>query len=109
MSMALRLHNPGTGELVNMYIILYCKQDIILAIVDTSFHSCELCFIFYSLCRFIKSSLISGEGLRTVGVPQETSDKEVTKIHQENVELLSSLPEEEILREKERIQEVLGW
>ena len=56
----------------------------------------------------MKSSLISGEGLMTMGVPEETADEEVTKIHQENANLLSSLPEEEILIEKERIQQLLG-
>ena len=57
---------------------------------------------------FLESSFISGEGLVSVGVPSDAAKEEVAKIHQENVERLSGFSEEEILKEKERIQQTLG-
>ena len=58
--------------------------------------------------KFLKSRLISGEGLTSMGVSREAAQEEVTKIHQENVERLSNLPEKEIMEEQERIKQVLG-
>lgn len=43
-----------------------------------------------------------------MGVPSDAAKEEVAKIHQENVERLSGFSEEEILKEKERIQQTLG-
>lgn len=52
--------------------------------------------------------MISGEGLVSVGVSPDAAKEEVTKIHQENVKRLSGFSEEDILKEKERIQQTLG-
>ena len=52
--------------------------------------------------------MISGEGLVSVGMASDVAKEEVTKIHQENVKHLSGFSEEEILKEKERIQQTLG-
>lgn len=43
-----------------------------------------------------------------MGVAPDAAEEEVTKIHQENVKRLSGFSEEEILKEKERIQQTLG-
>ena len=43
-----------------------------------------------------------------MGVSSAAAKEELTKIHHENVERLSGIPEEEILKEKERIQQTLG-
>ena len=59
-------------------------------------------------CRFLESSLISGEGLVSVGVASDAAQEEVTRIHRENVQRLAGFSEEEILKEKERIQQTLG-
>ncbi len=58
--------------------------------------------------RFVSSQLISGAGLVKVGVSPEAAHGEVGKIHRENVERLSGMLEEEILQERERIEQVLG-
>ena len=59
-------------------------------------------------CRFLGSSLISGEGLVSVGVASNAAQEEITRIHRENVQRLSGFSEEEILKEKERIQQTIG-
>ena len=56
--------------------------------------------------RFFQSNLVTGEGL---GVSRKTAHEEVIRIHDENVSKLSSLSEEEILQEQERIRQVLGY
>lgn len=61
-----------------------------------------------SIFRLDFSSLISGVGLVSVGVSLEAAKDEVIKIHEENVERLSSLSEEEIKKERERIQQQIG-
>ena len=50
-------------------------------------------------------SLISGEGL---GLSRETAVAEVRKIHDENVLRLAEASREELLSERERVQQVLG-
>ena len=64
--------------------------------------------MFFVFCSFLESSLISGEGLVSVGVSSSAAREEVTRIHRENVERLSGFSEGEILKEKERIQQTLG-
>ena len=64
-------------------------------------------FSFGSNLRFT-SSLISGDGLKSVGATDEGARSDIGKIHQENVERLSKLSEEEILKEKEQIEQALG-
>ena len=59
-------------------------------------------------CRFLESSLISGQGLVSVGVASDAAQEEVTRIHRENVQRLAGFSEEEILKEKERIQQTIG-
>ncbi len=54
------------------------------------------------------SSLISGEGLMSVGASKEAAKEEVMKIHEENVQQLSSLSEEERKKERENIVQQLG-
>ena len=58
--------------------------------------------------RLSSSSLISGEGLTSMDVSSEAAKNEVTMIHQENVDRLLSLPEEEVLKEQQRVQQSLG-
>lgn len=58
--------------------------------------------------RLGSSSLISGEGLTSVGVSLEAAKNELTTIHQENVDRLLSLPEEEVLKEQQRVEQLLG-
>ena len=43
-----------------------------------------------------------------MGVASDAAQEEVTRIHRENVERLAGFSEEEILKEKERIQQTLG-
>jgi hypothetical protein len=52
--------------------------------------------------------LISGEGLVSVGVASDAANEEVTRIHRENVQRLAGFSDEELLKEKERIQQTLG-
>ena len=52
--------------------------------------------------------MISGAGLVSVGVSSDAAHEEVTRIHRENVERLAGFSQEEILKEKERIQQTLG-
>lgn len=58
--------------------------------------------------RFVASQLISGEGLVKVGVAEDVAREEVMKIHRENVERLSGVSEQELLQERERVEQVLG-
>ena len=70
---------------------------------------CIYMFLCTCMCaRFLQSALISGEGLMSVGVAPEVAQEEVGKIHQENVERLSCLSEQEILEEQDRIRKLLG-
>ena len=60
--------------------------------------------------RFLfHSSLVSGQGLLTVGASMETASQEVKQIQEENAKKLSALSEEEIVQEQERIKRILGW
>ena len=43
-----------------------------------------------------------------MSVASDAAQEEVTRIHRENVERLAGFSEEEILKEKERIQQTLG-
>ena len=43
-----------------------------------------------------------------MGVASDAAQEEVIRIHRENVERLVGFSEEEILKEKERIQQTLG-
>lgn len=43
-----------------------------------------------------------------MGATDEGARSDIGKIHQENVERLSKLSEEEILKEKEQIEQALG-
>lgn len=54
------------------------------------------------------SSLVSGQGLLSVGGSGGSVEKEVKLIHKENVEKLSQLSESEILQEQGRIRNALG-
>ena len=56
----------------------------------------------------IKSTLISGEGLVAAGVSREMAREEVGKIHAENVERLLAASRDELLVERERVEQVLG-
>ena len=40
---------------------------------------------------------------------KEAAQEEVSRIHRENAERLSGFSEEELLRERERIKQALGW
>ena len=40
---------------------------------------------------------------------KEAAQEEVSRIHHENVESLSAFSEEELLQERERIKQALGW
>ena len=53
-------------------------------------------------------SLISGEGLVSMGVSEESAREEVSKIHSENVQRLVSASREELLAERERVEQTLG-
>ena len=65
------------------------------------------CYPFV-IFRFLESSLISGEGLVSVDVASDAAQEELSQIHRENIERLAGFSEEEILKEKERIQQTLG-
>ena len=54
------------------------------------------------------SSLLTGDGLVCSGVSRPQAAHEVQKIHSENLHLLSSLTQKEILEEQTRIKELLG-
>ncbi len=43
-----------------------------------------------------------------MGVASDAANEEVTRIHRENVQRLAGFSDEEILKEKERIQQTLG-
>ena len=43
-----------------------------------------------------------------MGVSSDAAHEEVTRIHRENVERLAGFSDEELLKEKERIQQTLG-
>ena len=43
-----------------------------------------------------------------MGVASDAAHEEVTRIHRENVERLAGFSDEELLKEKERIQQTLG-
>ena len=43
-----------------------------------------------------------------MGVTSDTAHEEVTRIHRENIERLAGFSDEELLKEKERIQQTLG-
>lgn len=58
--------------------------------------------------RFSTSKFVTGEGLVTPGVPGGVAQKEISKIHEENVTKLSSISEEEILQEQEKLKKMLG-
>ena len=62
----------------------------------------------FVIFRFLESSLISGEGLVSVDVASDAAQEELSQIHRENIERLAGFSEEEILKEKERIQQTLG-
>lgn len=64
--------------------------------------------VYMYMPRFLQSAVISGEGLMSVGVAPEVAQEEMGKIHQENVERLSCLSEQEILEEQDRIRKLLG-
>lgn len=53
-------------------------------------------------------SLVSGEGLVRAGVSVEVARQEVGKIHQENMERLATVTQEELLAERQRVEGVLG-
>ena len=53
--------------------------------------------------------MISGEGLVSMGASEDTVKSDISKIDQENMEKLSSLSEEEIMKEKKEIEQILGW
>lgn len=55
-----------------------------------------------------KSTLISGEGLTSMGESGETVRSDIGKIHQENVVRLAALSKAEVLEEKEQIEKALG-
>ena len=88
--------------------LMHC-EDIVLCILLPDINSFMCNFHFFSrCCRFLGSSLISGEGLVSVGVASDAAKDELTKIHRENVQRLAGFSEEEILQEKERIEKTLG-
>lgn len=59
--------------------------------------------------RFLfHSSLVSGQGLLSVGASSKTAQQEVEQIQEENARKLSALSEEEILQEQERIKRILS-
>ena len=58
--------------------------------------------------QFLRSSLVSGQGLSIAGASPEFARKEVEKIHEENVLQLSAMTEDEILQEQEKMKKLLG-
>lgn len=58
--------------------------------------------------RFLHSSLVSGEGLLAVGGDRDSVRKDMRKIHQENIDQLSKMSEEEIVQEQNKIKQQLG-
>lgn len=61
-----------------------------------------------STAKFSKPSLISGEGLVQQAGKKILLNKEVEEIHNENVAMLESMTQEEILEEQARIKGSLG-
>ena len=58
--------------------------------------------------QFLRSTLVSGEGLTAVGASSKTVSEEMERIHQENIAELSKMSEEEIKREQEKLRKQLG-
>lgn len=54
------------------------------------------------------SSLLTGDGLVCGGLSKAQAANEVKKIHADNLHLLASLSQEEILEEQTRLKELLG-
>ena len=80
------------------------KADSIVA-TDSSFNS------FDRQSKDLKleaSSLLTGDGLMFDGLSKTQAANELCRIHEENLYLLASLSQEEILEEQTRIKELLG-
>ena len=54
------------------------------------------------------SSLLTGDGLICSGLSKAQAANELQKIHAENLQLLYSMTQEEILEEQIRVKELLG-
>ncbi len=55
-----------------------------------------------------RSSLITGDGLLSMGKSEEDVKAEMSKIHQENMDTLLGLKEEVLLQEKREIEQRLS-
>ena len=53
-------------------------------------------------------SIVSGEGLKGMGMSDDQVSTDLRRMHEENVRTLSAMPEEEIQREKETVMQSLS-
>ena len=69
-----------------------------------------LAFITLDNARFGSSvsKFVTGEGLVAMGTSKELAQKEMERIHEENVRVMSDMSEEEILQEQEKLKKMLG-
>ena len=66
-------------------------------------------FSFFKDISFSMPSIVTGEGLKDGGMESSNNSvMEVQRIHEENVEKLCSMSEEEILNEQARLKQMIG-
>lgn len=53
-------------------------------------------------------SIVSGEGLKGMGMSDDQVSTDLHRMHEDNVQTLSAMPEEELQREKETITQNLS-